>query len=162
MHISIIYTHIRIYIRIYIFTYTKFCKQANIMTYIHTYIQPYIDAYIHTYVHTWVTCVMLYLRMNFICMFRCAHRHKKQFTKLMDASLKYMYYCAESIGYDSYRYTDMQATRYIQTETYKFIGAMGLKGLGNLHISSHLPGFVRFDWNIRFFVSLCERDHQSL
>ena len=66
-----------------------------------------------------------------------------------------MYYCAENIGYDSFAhgYTDMQATRYIQTETYKFIGAMGLKGLGKgpLHISSHLPGFVRFD---RIFVSL--------
>ena len=77
-----------------------------------------------------------------------------------------MYYCAENIGYDSSanRYTDMQATRYIQTETYKFIGAMGLKGLGKgpLHISSHLPGFVHFDRNNRFFVSLCERDHQSL
>ena len=83
---------------------------------------------------------------------------------------KYIYYNAENIGYDSsahrnyHRYTDMQATRYIQRETYKFIGAMGLKGLGKgpLHISSNLPGFVCFDRDIRFFVSLYERDYQSL
>ena len=85
MHISIIYTHIRIHIHILNFT--------NTQTYIHTYIQPYIDAYIHTYVHTWVTCVcllVLYLRMNF--MFACSDAligtKSGIFTKLMDASLE--------------------------------------------------------------------------
>ena len=109
---------------------------TNTQTYIHTAIHRCIHTYIHTYIHGWhvyaCLCYIFAWTSGLHVQMRSSAQNLEYLQNWWMLAWKYMYYCAENIGYDSsaHRYTDMQATRYIQTETYKFIGAMGLKGLG--------------------------------
>ena len=69
MHISVIYTHIRIHIHILNFT--------NTQTYIHTAIHGCIHACIRTYMGDMcMPADVISSHELQVCMFRYAHRHK--------------------------------------------------------------------------------------